>query len=77
MGRDVYCKAWVGKWASAKKGGLVRELARAFADPNKFSSGKETEEKLRTCAGRPNLYRPEAIRPYVQLREQDVDRSAR
>jgi ParB family chromosome partitioning protein len=48
VGREIFSKEWAGKWASAKKPDLVKELDRAFADPKKFSGNKETEEKLRT-----------------------------
>ncbi|HEX3747653.1 MAG TPA: ParB/RepB/Spo0J family partition protein [Bryobacteraceae bacterium] len=48
IGKTIFSKAWAEKWASAKKGDIVKELDRAFADPKKFSGNKETEQKLRT-----------------------------
>ncbi len=48
VGATVFRPAWAEKWRNVKKGDIVKELDRAFADPSKFSGDKEVETRLRT-----------------------------
>lgn len=48
LGSEIFGKTWGPKWATARKGDQVKELASAFADPKRYAANKDVEKKLRT-----------------------------
>jgi hypothetical protein len=49
LGSEIFGKTWGPRWATARKGDLVKELASAFADPKKYAANnKDVEQTLRT-----------------------------